>query len=110
MPTAYRVLGQQSPAAATLVALYTVPAGGSAVISSVSVCNRAATPTTFRVSVAVAGAADAGVQYVFYDVPLAGLSTVMLTAGLTLGAADVLRVYAGAANVTFQAFGQETTP
>lgn len=109
MATNYKVLGQVMPAATTLVALYTVPALGSAVISSITVCNRSATTATFRISVAVDGAADAGYQYVFYDVTLTGNGTVVLTAGLTLDAADVLRVYASSASVAFQAFGQETT-
>lgn len=109
MPTAYKVLGQAIPAAGVLTDLYTVPNPGSSVISSITVCNQASGATTFRVSIAVDAAADATRQYVFRDVPLAGNGTVVITAGLTLDSADVLRVSSANGSVSFGAFGQETT-
>lgn len=104
-----KVLGQSDPSAATLTDLYTVPAATQAVVSTVTVANRDPTATTFRLSVAVAGAANANNQYYAYDVPIAGNESFTFTLGLTLGAADVLRCYATLATLSFQAFGVELT-
>ena len=104
-----KVLGQSNPSATTLTAVYTVPADTYAVLSTVVVCNRSATEATFRLSVAVAGAADSNEQYLIYDAPLAGNTAQTFTLGLTLGAADVLRVYVNNATVSVNAFGVEVT-
>lgn len=107
MATTPKVLGQLAPGATTLTALYTVPGATNTTVSSISVCNTSATPTSFRVSVAVAGAGDAISQYLFYDVTIPGNDTFVATVGLTLAATDVIRVYATLATLTFQAFGIE---
>jgi hypothetical protein len=55
----------------------------------------------------VAGAALAAAQYLAYDVSLPGNATDTLTLGVTLGATDVITVYASAATFSFNAFGSE---
>lgn len=102
-------LGQQNPAATTLTTLYTVPAATEATVSSVVVCNRTGAPITFRVSLAVGGAADDPKQYLWYDVSCPANDTFIGTIGVTMAAGDVLRVYAGASGLTFQAFGVQVT-
>jgi len=104
-----RVLGQSSPLATTLTAIYTVPGATQAVVSTISVCNRSAVAATFRVSVAVAGAADATNQYIYYDLPLFGNDTFVATVGIALGAGDVIRGYASSADLTFNVFGVQLT-
>lgn len=104
--TTYKVLGQSAPSATTQTTLYTVPAATQAVCSTLTIANRS-TATTYRVAVQVAGAALANSQYVAYDVPIAANDTVMLTLGITLGATDVVSVYAGSANLTFSLFGSQ---
>jgi hypothetical protein len=104
MAATYKVLGQVNPAATTLTTLYTAPAG--AVVSTLSVCNQGAT-TTFRVLVSVAGAALNAKQYVVYDTGVDAKDTVFLTLGMTLAATDIVKVYAGTANVSFNLFGSE---
>lgn len=104
-----KVLGQLNPSAAVLSDLYTVPLNGSAVSSSITICNRSGTPTSFRVSVRVAGAADSPEQYIYYDRPVGGNDTFTATIGPTLGSTDVVSVYATAATLSFQIFGQEKT-
>jgi glucose-6-phosphate dehydrogenase assembly protein OpcA len=104
-----KVLGQSAPSAATLTTLYTVPASTQAIASTINVCNRSSTATTFRISVAVAGAADATSQYLVYDTQIAGNDSIAFTIGMTLGAADVVRCYATLATVTFALFGVELT-
>lgn len=108
MAEVIKVLGQAIPAATTLTALYTVPALTSTVVSTITVCNQGVA-TTFRISVAVAGAADTPKQYLCFDVALAAAEVRAFTLGMTLGAADVVRVYAGTATVSFNAFGAETS-
>ena len=51
MATTYKVLGQSNPAATTATTLYTVPSATSTVISTITICNQAATAATFRVAV-----------------------------------------------------------
>lgn len=109
MAEAYKNLGQSAPSATTLTDLYTVPSSTSAVVSTVTVCNRSSTATTFRVSVAPAGAADTNAHYLWYDVNLPGNDTFAATIGLTLATTDKIRVYAGAATLSFHAYGSEIT-
>ena len=107
MPTNYKVLGQSNPAATTATTLYTVPAATQAIVSTVTVCNQTATAGTYRIAVRVAGAALAAAQYLAYDVSLPGNASDTLTLGITLGATDVITVYASAATFSFNAFGSE---
>lgn len=107
MPTAYKVLGQSAPSATTATTLYTVPSATEAVISTISVCNRAATAGTFRISVRPNGDAQANQHYLVYDAPIAAKDTLFLTVGATLDASDVITVYASSADFSFNAFGSE---
>ena len=104
-----KVLGQSNPSATTLTDAYTVPSSTSTVVSTITVCNRSSSSTTFRLSVAVAGAADDNKQYLYYDVNINGNDTIALTLGITLATTDKIRVYAGAATLTFKIFGTEIT-
>lgn len=108
MAELYKVLGQLNPTATTLTALYTVPGATSVVVSTIAVCNQGAN-TTFRISVAVAGAVDDPKQYLYYDLAIPANSTFTATIGITLAATDVVRVYAGTANVSFSIFGTQIT-
>jgi glucose-6-phosphate dehydrogenase assembly protein OpcA len=107
MATTYKVLGQSNPSATTATTLYTVPAATQTIVSTITVCNQAATAATYRIAVRVAGAALAANQYVAYDVSLPGNASDTLTLGITLGATDVVTVYASTATMSFAAFGSE---
>lgn len=107
MPTNYKVLGQSNPSATTATTLYTVPASTQTVVSTIVIANLAASSATFRIAVRVAGATLANSQYVAYDITVGASDSTALTLGLTLGAADVITVYASTANLTFTAFGSE---
>ena len=109
MSDTFKVLGQASLAATTLTDLYTVPGATSAVISTVVICNRGSAATTFRLSVAIAGAANANQQYLSYDTPVVGNDSVTLTLGVSLATTDVIRGYAGNTNLSFNIFGLEIT-
>jgi glucose-6-phosphate dehydrogenase assembly protein OpcA len=107
MATTYKVLGQSNPSATTATTLYTVPSATQTVLSTVVIANLTATAATFRIAVRVAGATLANSQYVAYDITVGASDSTALTLGITLGAADVVTVYASTANLTFTAFGSE---
>lgn len=111
MATAYKILAQSAPSATSSTKIYTVPGSTSTVISTVVICNRAATADTFRLSVAVADASSgvATSQYLCYDAVVQANDTITLTLGITLAATDTFYVYAGTANLTFTLFGGEIT-
>ena len=107
MATTYKVLGQVAPSATTLTTLDTVPSATSAVVSTIAVCNRAATAATYRIAIRPAGAAISNEHYIAYDSTVAANDSTMLTIGITLAATDVISVYASSANLSFNAFGSE---
>lgn len=107
MATIYKVLGQLNPAATTASTLYTVPSATSTIISTITICNQAATATSFRIAVRPAGAVLAALHYINYDTPLPANDTITATLGITLATTDIITVYAGTATVSFSAFGSE---
>ena len=107
--TTPKLLGQSAPNAATLTVLYTAPGCCRATIDTLTICNRSAVATTFRISVAPKGAADAVAHYLYYDSTIAANATVNLTQlDLRLTESDELRVYTAAATLSFNAFGTES--
>jgi hypothetical protein len=109
MTETFSIIAQSAPGATTLTDLYTVPALTQVVISSIVVCNRGATNTSFRISLAPLGAVDATSQYLYYNVPISKENTFVATIGITLTATDKVRVYAGNANLTFTLLGTKIT-
>jgi hypothetical protein len=107
MPTTYKVLGQVNPSAATATTLYTVPSAKSTVVSTITICNQAATPATFRVAIRPAGATLAAIHYIAYDSIVAANDLTALTIGVTLATTDIITVYASSATLSFNAFGSE---
>ena len=107
MATTYKTLGQAAPAATTSTDLYTVPAATSAILSTITVTNRAATDATFRISTSLAGAVLANKDYLVYDATVPGSGFITLTLGITMATTDKLRVYASSANISFNVFGTE---
>lgn len=107
MATTYKVLGQVAPSATTATTLYTVPSSTQAVISTITVANRAATSGTFRIAIRVAGAALANEDYIAYDSTVGANDTTAFTLGITLAATDVITVYASTNDISFNAFGSE---
>ena len=107
MAKIYKVLGQSSPSATTNTDIYTVGSGKSAVISTITVCNRSASSASYRIAVRVSGATISNEDYIAYDVPIAANDTTALTLGITLAATDVITVYASTANFSFNIFGSE---
>lgn len=108
MPSTYKVLGQVRPANTTPNDLYTVPAGGQVVVSTIAVANVTGNDAVYDIYVRPNGAtADASTAIVFGATVKANTSQT-LTLGITADASDVISVDAGTANaITFTAFGLE---
>jgi hypothetical protein len=100
MASTYKVLAQSAPSATTNTDVYTVGSGKSAVVSTITVCNRAASAATYRIAVRPLGATIANQHYAAND-------TVSLTIGVTLAATDVVTVYGSTANLSINIFGAE---
>jgi hypothetical protein len=107
MAITYKVLAQSAPSATTNTDVYTVGAGKQAIISTITICNRAATAATYRIALRPDGATIADEHYIAYDVALAANDTTALTLGITCDASDVVTVYASTADLTFSLFGSE---
>jgi hypothetical protein len=107
MASTYKVLAQSAPSATTNTDVYTVGSGTSAVVSTITVCNRAASSATYRIAVRPLGATLANQHYVAYDASVPANDTIALTLGVTLAATDVVTVYASTANLSINLFGSE---
>jgi len=108
MPDVYQVLGQSIPAVGVNADLYTGPIYTGTVVSSLTVCNQAATATTFTIAVRPIGAALQPQHYICYNTYLSPNDTVSLTMGMTLAQTDVVTVSSASGSVSFVAFGGQT--
>lgn len=109
MSNSLKVLAQSNPSVNTLTDIYTAPANISTINSTVTICNQSSVIAKFRLSIAIAGAADAVKQYLYYDLPLSPNDTFGLTFGITLAATDVIRGYTNNSAVSFNVFGTEVS-
>jgi len=107
MAETVKVLGQVDVAASTQTTLYTVPGATQCTVSTLHVCNRNASTVHFRARINVAGAADDNKQFLYFDTELSKNESFSATLGLTLGAADVVKVQADSTGVCFSLFGAE---
>jgi hypothetical protein len=106
--TAYKVLAQANPAATTETTLYSPSGSAAAVVSTLTICNQANSPATYRIAVWPNGtSASVAKSYIVYGATVAANDTTALTLGLTLENGATLRVYASSANLSFNAFGSE---
>ena len=110
MARSYKILGQQSSTANILTNLYTVPAGNSAIISSITIANldeSTANGAAFRIAANASGSATANANYLAYGINVPGRDAITLTLGITLAAGSQISVNANSALLAFSAFGTE---
>lgn len=98
------ILGQLAPTAGSWQTLYTVPANIRATLR-VIVTNRVTAQTTFRVAVSPNGAAIANEHWIAGD-KVIGENDTGSTIAIIVGGDDIVRVYAGSANLSFTATGE----
>ena len=112
MATEYKVLAQNTLTANTNTDIYSVPAGKSAVISTISICNLTASAQTYRLAVtssATAASAVTNAEHIAYDVSIAANDTVALTLGVTAEAGKKIVARSNSASVAFNLFGSEVS-
>lgn len=98
------VKAQFTLSATTLTDVYTAALGRQVPVT-IYICNRGAA-TTFRLSIAVAGEANGNKQYLYYDSVLPINNT--LKESFVLTENDVIRVFAGSANVSVTVMADES--
>lgn len=100
MATAYKSL-QANPSAATLTDIYTVPSATTAIVANVTVCNRSAVPTSFRIALRKAGASIDDAHYRGKDTEILGNDIFVYNGPINMETTDVLSVYATLATLSF---------
>lgn len=108
MASTYKILGQVHPASTSNADLYTVPAGVSTIVSTLSVTNLTNSDATFRIYVRQNGIATSDGNAYAKDFVIAAKSVANFTTGMTLDSEDKITVQTANANaLTFMMFGQE---
>lgn len=102
------VLAQLDVPGAAEQNLFVVPVSSRARILGITVCNRNAYTTSFRLNIAIKAAATDPKQYLYYDLPVPAHDNFMATFRVTLNAADVVRVYAGTSGLSVTLYGEQT--
>jgi hypothetical protein len=92
----------------TFQSSYTVPASTQGVSSTVYITNTSKSTQYYRLSAQKGGAALAN-QFIAFDAPIATNSTVALTTGLALNAAEIVTMQASSNQVIFTIDGSELT-
>lgn len=109
MASNYKVLGQvESTGTITSYdTLYTCPSATSAIISSISICNRGVSEATFRLSISNTTTPDNS-EFIAYDTTVGGNDTSFITVGLITDATiNNIMCSSNSASVSFGAFGSE---
>ena len=108
MASSYLVLGQVAPAATTETTLYTPSFTKSAIVSTIAICNQAASAATYRIGVWKSGVAvSSAPTWLVYGATVNANDTTFLTLGVTLENGATLRVYSSSGTVSFHAYGSE---
>ena len=92
------------------VAIYTVPAGKQAVVSTLQVANLSTSAQTYRIAHVPSGETLAKKHWIAFDIPIAASSTDPWTTGIAMNSGDILYVASDSADVSFTAHGTEITP
>lgn len=107
MATTYKILGQQAPGTTGAV-LYTVPAAGQAVVSTLVATNTSAAVKTFRALVR-SGSTHGLQNHLAYDSQIPANDSIIMTLGIAMSGSCQLVVSGSTTDVSFNAFGSEIT-
>jgi hypothetical protein len=110
MATDYTRAGiQGTSSTGTYATLYEAPAGTTAVISTIAICNTASATLTYRIGFASSAGTPAAADWLVYDGTAAGNDTIFLTVGVSIPAGTFIRVSSSATTSAFQAFISEVS-
>ena len=108
MPTAYKKKQVQGTAGtSTYATLYQVPASTEAIISSILICNTAATAATYRIGFDDTEGTPGAAEWLVYDATVPATDTTCLTLGVCSEAGKYIRISSSANTVTFSLFVSE---
>jgi hypothetical protein len=85
--------------------LYTVPSGRQMAIVDIEICNTAASPATFYISLVPVGGTAGASNAIFFAAPIAGNTTVQWTGQQVLEAGGFVAAYASSSAVTIKVGG-----
>lgn len=111
MPVTYKNSQVQGTAAVgTYATLYgPVPASTQAIVSTIAICNTAATQATFRIGIMGSAGTPGASEWLCYDTVVASNDTTTLTLGLVIEAGQYIRVSSSANTVAFSAHYAENS-
>jgi hypothetical protein len=110
MATTYTRSGVQGTSSTgTYATLYEAPAGTTAVISTIAICNTASASLTYRIGFANSAGTPAAADWLVYDATVKGNDTVFLTIGTSIPAGTFIRISSSANTSAFQAFISEVS-
>lgn len=107
MAETIKILGQACPTLITYYTPYIVPAGKSAVISSITICNTTSSEAKIRVHIVPSVGGEGLSNALYYELPIPAYDTLTATLGITMATGDFIRIYSNLENVCFQVFGSE---
>jgi len=110
MPTVYKNSQVQGTASTgTYATLYNTSASATAVISTMAITNTTSSAATYRIGIMGSAGTPSAANWVVYDGTVPGNDTIFLTAGITIGNSQFVRVSSSANTVTFSAYISEIT-
>jgi hypothetical protein len=109
MAVDYRILGQNTAAGA--IATYStlagpVGTGKSWVVSTITICNQAASAGTYRLAI-TSSTSPANSEFIVFGASVPANDTVTLTLGITMQAGKYIMISGSANTLSFSAFGTE---
>jgi len=110
MANTYKRLGAINPSANTQTNVYVVPAATSAVVSTITICNQAATNASYSLALMSASefnAAAPTATYIIRGGVVPPADTIAISIGLTGNAGSILVANTNSPNISFGVFGSE---
>ena len=110
MAQSFKRLGAINPSANTQTNVYVVPAATSAVISTITICNQAATNASYSLALMDSSQFSSSAPtatYIIRGGVVPAADTVAITLGLTANAGMVLAANASSSSISIGAFGTE---
>lgn len=105
---AFKLLATVAVGATTDTTVYTVPANTSAVLSTISVCNRSAVAVTYRLALVKSGEVLGDANYLAYEATLPAYSSDYHRGGFTLAVGEYVVARCSAAALSVVICGDES--
>lgn len=100
---------QGTASTSTYATLYNTISSVVANISTIAICNTAATSATYRIAIMSTAGTPSASNWLVYDASVPANDTVFLTIGISLSSDKYIRVSSSANTVTFTAFVSEVS-